>query len=35
LFKKISAADFVKNPDPIALLGTVNKIAFETEEEKE
>lgn len=35
LFKKISVADFVKHPDPISLLGTVNKIAFETEEEKE
>jgi AdoMet-dependent rRNA methyltransferase SPB1 len=35
LFKKISAGDFVRNPDPISVLGTTNKIAFETEEEKE
>jgi len=35
LFKKISAADFVRNSDPITLLGTANKIAFETEEEME
>ncbi|KII93549.1 hypothetical protein PLICRDRAFT_26721 [Plicaturopsis crispa FD-325 SS-3] len=35
LFKKVSAGEFVRNADPIALLGTVNKIAFETEEEKE
>lgn len=35
LFKKISVGDFVRNMDPILLLGTANKIAFETEEEKE
>ena len=35
LFKKISVADFVRSTDPISLLGTTNKIAFETEEEKE
>ncbi|KAF7967184.1 hypothetical protein HWV62_35612 [Athelia sp. TMB] len=35
LFKKLSAGDFVKEDDPISLLGTANKIAFETEEEKE
>lgn len=34
LFKKISGADFVKSMDPISLLGTANKITFETEEEK-
>jgi AdoMet-dependent rRNA methyltransferase SPB1 len=35
LFKKISATDFIRNSDPITLLGTANKIAFETEEEME
>ena len=35
LFKKICSADFVRNMDPISLLGTANKITFETEEEKE
>lgn len=35
LHKTISAADFVKNGDPIMLLGTANKIAFVTDEEKE
>jgi hypothetical protein len=35
LFKKISAADFVRSLDPIALLGTANKIVFDTDEEKE
>lgn len=35
LFHETSARNFVRDPDPISLLGTVNKIAFETEEEKE
>lgn len=35
LFKKANAADFIRSQDPITLLGSVNKIAFETEEEKE
>ncbi|THV04839.1 FtsJ-domain-containing protein [Dendrothele bispora CBS 962.96] len=35
LFKLVSASDFIKGPDPIAVLGTYNKIAFSTEEEKE
>lgn len=35
LFKTAAASDFVKEPDPIAVLGTVNKITFDTEEEKE
>lgn len=34
LFHKASASDFVRG-DPVAILGTMNKIAFETEEEKE
>ncbi|EPQ60731.1 hypothetical protein GLOTRDRAFT_53162 [Gloeophyllum trabeum ATCC 11539] len=35
LFKKVGAAEFIRGADPVALLGTVNKIVFETEEEKE
>ncbi|KAK7058873.1 AdoMet-dependent rRNA methyltransferase spb1 [Paramarasmius palmivorus] len=35
LFKSIPASDFVKGSDPVALLGTYNKIAFQSEEEKE
>lgn len=35
LYKTAGATDFVKGSDPISLLGTVNKITFQTEEEKE
>jgi AdoMet-dependent rRNA methyltransferase SPB1 len=35
LFKKAKAADFIRNSDPVSFLGSVNQIAFETEEEKE
>lgn len=35
LFKTIPVADFVRGADPISLLGTVNKLTFDTEEEKE
>ncbi|KAF8078517.1 Spb1 C-terminal domain-containing protein [Lyophyllum atratum] len=35
LHKTIDATDFVRGTDPIALLGTANKIAFLSEEEKE
>ena len=35
LFKKASAADFIRCQDAVTFLGSVNKIAFETEEEKE
>ncbi|KDQ63654.1 hypothetical protein JAAARDRAFT_169726 [Jaapia argillacea MUCL 33604] len=35
LFNKISASEFINCPDPISLLGSVSKIAFETEGEKE
>jgi AdoMet-dependent rRNA methyltransferase SPB1 len=35
LFHKAGAADFVKGADPVALLGTLNKIEFTTDEEKE
>ena len=35
LFKQCTAAEFIRAPDPIAVLGTVNKIAFSTDEEKE
>ncbi|KIY47060.1 hypothetical protein FISHEDRAFT_46112 [Fistulina hepatica ATCC 64428] len=35
LFKKTGAAEFIKTQDPIAVLGSVNRITFETDEEKE
>ncbi|KAF8740621.1 hypothetical protein AX14_007998 [Amanita brunnescens Koide BX004] len=35
LFKTVSAADFIKEPDPVTTLGSFNKITFTTEEEKE
>ena len=35
LFTKVGVAEFVKSVDPIAVLGSVNRIYFETEEEKE
>lgn len=35
LFTKIGVSQFVKADDPIAILGTVNQMVFETEEEKE
>ncbi|KAH7931100.1 FtsJ-domain-containing protein [Leucogyrophana mollusca] len=35
LFKKITASSFVNGTDPISVLGSANKISFETEEEKE
>ncbi|KAF7320446.1 AdoMet-dependent rRNA methyltransferase SPB1 [Mycena kentingensis (nom. inval.)] len=35
LFKSVPVSDFVKNPDPIAVLGSVNQMTFLTEEEKE
>jgi AdoMet-dependent rRNA methyltransferase SPB1 len=35
LFKKANAADFIRCNDAVSFLGSVNKIAFETEEEKE
>ncbi|CCL98991.1 uncharacterized protein FIBRA_00999 [Fibroporia radiculosa] len=35
LFKKTGAAEFIRSQDPIAVLGSVNKITFETEEEKD
>lgn len=35
LFKKATAGDFIRCPDPIAFLGSVNRIAFESDEEKE
>ncbi|KAF7799012.1 hypothetical protein EIP86_010242 [Pleurotus ostreatoroseus] len=35
LFKKAGAADFIRCQDPVTFLGTVNKISFETDEEKE
>ncbi|EGN97498.1 hypothetical protein SERLA73DRAFT_110750 [Serpula lacrymans var. lacrymans S7.3] len=35
LFKKMTASEFVKGTNPIGVLGTINKIAFETDEEKQ
>ncbi|KAJ7070930.1 FtsJ-domain-containing protein [Mycena amicta] len=35
LFKAISVAEFIQSSDPISVLGTVNKMTFSTEEEKE
>ncbi|KAG2159968.1 Spb1 C-terminal domain-containing protein [Suillus bovinus] len=35
LFKKASAADFIRSADPISVLGLVNTITFELPEEKE
>ncbi|KAF9270320.1 hypothetical protein L218DRAFT_848731 [Marasmius fiardii PR-910] len=35
LFKTIPASDYVKASDPVAILGSYNKITFGTEEEKE
>ena len=34
LFKKAGAAQFIRAEDSVLLLGSVNKITFETEEEK-
>jgi AdoMet-dependent rRNA methyltransferase SPB1 len=34
LFKKASVGDFVRTNDPIAMLGTVSKLTFESEEEQ-
>ncbi|KAL0951056.1 hypothetical protein HGRIS_007795 [Hohenbuehelia grisea] len=35
LFKKVPASEFIRSNDPISILGAVNKISFETDEEKE
>lgn len=35
LFKEGTAADFVRGTDPVTFLGSVNKISFKTDEEKE
>lgn len=35
LFKKAGAADFIRCLDPVAFLGSINKITFATEEEKQ
>ena len=34
LFHKATASQFVRGADPVSLLGTMNQISFETEEEK-
>lgn len=35
LFHKTSATDFVKHAEPVVLLGSMNKIEFTTDEEKQ
>ncbi|KAJ7783899.1 Spb1 C-terminal domain-containing protein [Mycena maculata] len=35
LFKSVPVAEFVRSPEPISVLGTVNKMTFVTDEEKE
>jgi len=35
LFKTVSATNFIRGDDPIAMLGTFNQIVFTTDEEKE
>ncbi|KIL70729.1 hypothetical protein M378DRAFT_183327 [Amanita muscaria Koide BX008] len=35
LFRTVPASDFIKGSDPVALLGSYNKIAFTTDEEKQ
>lgn len=35
LFKSVNVGEFVRAPEPIALLGTVSQMAFNTDEEKE
>lgn len=35
LFKAIGADEFIRSSDPISVLGSANRIAFVTEEEKE
>jgi AdoMet-dependent rRNA methyltransferase SPB1 len=35
LFKKTPVGDFVRTGDPITVLGSVNRLAFDTEEEKQ
>lgn len=35
LHKTMSAGDFIRCPDPVTFLGGVNRIVFQSEEEKE
>ena len=35
LHKIMSAGDFIRCPDPVAFLGSVNRITFQSDEEKE
>ncbi|KAL5534177.1 hypothetical protein ACEPAG_639 [Sanghuangporus baumii] len=35
LHKTSSASEFIRCPDPVAFLGSINRIAFQSEEEKE
>lgn len=35
LFKEGTATDFIQGVDPVSFLGSVNKISFKTDEERE
>lgn len=35
LFKQVGASEYIRCQDPVVLLGSMNKIIFQTEEEKE
>ncbi|KAF8216117.1 Spb1 C-terminal domain-containing protein [Mycena galopus ATCC 62051] len=35
LFKSVPVAEFIRSPEPISVLGTVNQMTFKTDEEKE
>lgn len=35
LYHTVPVTKFIESPEPIAILGTYNKISFETDEEKE
>lgn len=35
LHKTMSASDFIRCPDPVAFLGSINRISFTSDEEKE
>lgn len=35
LFKSIPVSEFIHSADPISVLGSTNKMAFQTDEEKE
>ena len=35
LFRKATAEDYIKSSDPVSFLGSVNRIVFQSENEKE